>query len=197
MRLAKRLKNVLRRFIRECCGPTATEYAVLLVLIVFGALAAISLLGSFVGGSVQSTAQALPSGASEEGSEGDSGGCGSKERKRPPRRRGRGGGRPVAGCAETEEHRRRPGTRSPQALSPHTRQGSSPLCSPARRCHENTPRWPSEYSNAAYLSPCTGAAFCICRHGPRPSPQSAPGRPAIHTQCDYRKARYGGRGVMT
>ena len=91
MRLGRFIKNALRRFIRECRGPTATEYAVLLVLIVFGALAAISLLGSFVGGSVQSTAQALPSGASEEGSEGDSGGSKSKKQKKPPRRRGRGG----------------------------------------------------------------------------------------------------------
>ena len=66
------------------------------MLIVFGALAAISLLGSFVGGSVQSTAQALPSGAGEEGSEGDSGGSGSKKRKRPPQRR-KGRGRAQAG----------------------------------------------------------------------------------------------------
>ena len=92
MRLGRFLKNTLRRFIRECWGPTATEYAVLLVLIVFGALAAISLLGSFVSGSVQSTAQALPDGASEEGSGGgDSGGSGSKEPKKPPTRRRRRG----------------------------------------------------------------------------------------------------------
>ena len=88
MRLGRFLKIALRRFIRECCGPTATEYAVLLVLIVFGALAAISLLGSFVSSSTQSTAEALPSGVAGDGaSGGGSGGSESKKRKRPPRRR--------------------------------------------------------------------------------------------------------------
>ena len=64
MRLGKCLKNALRRFLSESWGPTATEYAVLLVLVVFGCLTAISLLGAFLKSSVQSTAQALPSGAS-------------------------------------------------------------------------------------------------------------------------------------
>ena len=86
MRLASELRNIVRRFIRDCCGPTATEYAVLLVLIIFGALTAISLLGSFVGGSMETTAKALPSG------EGGSGGGGSdkpakKSKKGTPRRR--------------------------------------------------------------------------------------------------------------
>ena len=62
MKLTKGLKNIVRRFFRECCGPTATEYAVLLVLIIFGALTAISLLGSFVSSSMETTAEALPSG---------------------------------------------------------------------------------------------------------------------------------------
>jgi len=84
MRLGKSLKNILRRFIRECCGPTATEYAVLLVLIIFGALTAISLLGSFVSGSVESTAKALPSG---EGGGDSDGSKAKKPKKRPPRRR--------------------------------------------------------------------------------------------------------------
>ena len=86
MRLARGLKNIVRRFIGDCCGPTATEYAVLLVLIIFGALTAISLLGSFVGGSMETTAKALPSG------DGGSGGGGSdkpakKPKKGAPRRR--------------------------------------------------------------------------------------------------------------
>ena len=92
MRLAKRLKNVLRRFIRECRGPTATEYAVLLVLIVFGALTAILLLGSFVSGSMESSAKALPSGESDEGSKGgDSGKSEPAKRKAPRKRRQREG----------------------------------------------------------------------------------------------------------
>ena len=84
MRLARGLKNIVRRFFRECCGPTATEYAVLLVLIIFGALTAISLLGSFVGGSMESTAKALPSGEGGQGS-GEKGPA--KKPKKPTRRR--------------------------------------------------------------------------------------------------------------
>ena len=90
MSLGKLLKNAVRRFIRECWGPTATEYAVLLVLVVFGALAAITLLGSLVSGSTQSTAVALPSGVAGDGSSsGGSGGSESKKQKKPPRRRQR------------------------------------------------------------------------------------------------------------
>ena len=85
MRLTKRLKNIVRRFFRECCGPTATEYAVLLVLIIFGALTAISLLGSFVSSSVESTANALPSGASGESGQGSAGG-GAKSKPKKSRR---------------------------------------------------------------------------------------------------------------
>jgi len=82
MRLTKGLKNIVRRFFRECCGPTATEYAVLLVLIIFGALTAISLLGSFVSGSMETTAKALPSGGDTEKSK-------SKKPKKGPTRRRR------------------------------------------------------------------------------------------------------------
>lgn len=90
MGLGRRLKNILRRFIGECWGPTATEYAVLLVLVLFGCLTAIALLGSMVSGSMQSTADAIPSGASS-GDSGDSGSGKSKSKKakKPSRRRRR------------------------------------------------------------------------------------------------------------
>ena len=90
MSMGKRLKNGVRRFFRDCGGPTATEYAVLLVLVVFGCLSAISLLGAFLSKSVQSTAEALP------GGEGGTGGGGSdpgqdkpKEKPKKPSQRRR------------------------------------------------------------------------------------------------------------
>ncbi len=64
----KTLLKILRDFLHECAGPTAVEYAVLLVLIIFGAMASISLLGATLSNSVGSTARALPSGASGEDS---------------------------------------------------------------------------------------------------------------------------------
>ena len=82
----------MRRFRRDCWGPTATEYAVLLVLIIFGALAAISLMGSFLDSSIRSTTEAIPDGTGNDGSD-DSGSDQSKkpkkkpEKKKQPRRR--------------------------------------------------------------------------------------------------------------
>ena len=97
MKVGKGLKKVLRRFRRDCWGPTATEYAVLLVLIIFGALSAISLMGSFLDSSIRSTTQAIPDGAgnggsddSDSGSDSDSGK--SKKPKKPKKNR-RGGGK--------------------------------------------------------------------------------------------------------
>lgn len=56
----QRLQKVIGRFYHESFGPTVTEYAVLLVLIVFGCFAVISLIGAFVASSTQSVAEALP-----------------------------------------------------------------------------------------------------------------------------------------
>lgn len=46
MRRLDSFKNVLRRFAREEDGPTATEYAIMLALIVLVAAAAIQGIGS-------------------------------------------------------------------------------------------------------------------------------------------------------
>ncbi len=97
MEVGKHLKNVLLRFWRDCWGPTATEYAVLLVLIIFGALAAISLMGSFLDSSIRSTTQAMPDGANNDesgdsGSDSDSDSGKSKKPKKPKKKR-RGGGK--------------------------------------------------------------------------------------------------------
>ena len=81
MKVGKCLRNILRRFRRDCWGPTATEYAVLLVLVIFGAMTAVSLLGSKVGNSLQSTAQALPDAAEDAGSEGSGSDKGKKDKK--------------------------------------------------------------------------------------------------------------------
>ena len=81
MKVGKCLRNILRRFRRECWGPTATEYAVLLVLIIFVALAAISLIGSLVGNSIQSVAEAVPDGSGEATSEGSGSDKGKKDKK--------------------------------------------------------------------------------------------------------------------
>jgi len=62
----KTLVKRFRDFLHQCAGPTAVEYAVLLVLIIFGALTAITLLGSALDNSVRSTAQATPSGNGDE-----------------------------------------------------------------------------------------------------------------------------------
>ena len=91
MKVGKCLRNILRRFRRECWGPTATEYAVLLVLIIFGALAAISLIGSLVSNSIQSVAEAVPDGSGESTSEGsgsdkDKKDKDKKDKKKPKKR---------------------------------------------------------------------------------------------------------------
>ena len=62
----KTLVKKLRDFLHQCAGPTVVEYAVLLVLIIFGALTAISLLGVNLSNTIFSTAEALPSGADDE-----------------------------------------------------------------------------------------------------------------------------------
>lgn len=74
----KALVKKIRDFLHQTAGPTAVEYAVLLVLIVFGALTAISLLGVNLNNTIISTANALPSGtsggdssASSQGGEGE------------------------------------------------------------------------------------------------------------------------------
>ena len=64
----KTLLKILRDFLHECGRPTAVEYAVLLVLIIFGAMTSISLLGASLGNTISSAAAALPSGASGEAS---------------------------------------------------------------------------------------------------------------------------------
>ena len=55
-------KNV-KRFIREEDGPTATEYAVMLALIIIVALAAIGALGSKVNTIFTNVESALPTGS--------------------------------------------------------------------------------------------------------------------------------------
>jgi pilus assembly protein Flp/PilA len=57
------LKNV-KRFIQEENGPTATEYAVMLALIIIVALAAIGALGSKVNTIFTNVESALPTGSS-------------------------------------------------------------------------------------------------------------------------------------
>ena len=89
------LLKKLRDFLRQCGGPTAVEYAVLLFLIIFGALTAISLLGTNLSNTIGSTAQALPSGAggedSSELSQGDEDEDEDEESGRGRGGRGRGG----------------------------------------------------------------------------------------------------------
>ena len=64
----KSLVRKLKHFLRQCGGPTAVGYAVLLVLVIFGAITAVSLLGASLGNSIGSAAEALPSGGSDEDS---------------------------------------------------------------------------------------------------------------------------------
>ena len=91
----KTLVKKLRQFLRQCGGPTAVEYAVLLVLLIFGVMTAVSLLGASVGSSISSTAEALPSGGSGEDSgeseqdENDENGNENSRRRRRRRRRRR------------------------------------------------------------------------------------------------------------
>ena len=55
--------SLIKRFIQSEDGPTATEYAVMLALIIIVALAAITLLGNKVQGIFTNVEAALPSGA--------------------------------------------------------------------------------------------------------------------------------------
>lgn len=57
-----RLKLRIRDFLRSEDGPTATEYAVMLALIIVVALGAISALGTKVSSAFSNIATALPSG---------------------------------------------------------------------------------------------------------------------------------------
>jgi pilus assembly protein Flp/PilA len=52
-----------KNFLRSEDGPTATEYAVMLALIIIVALAAITLLGGKVSGIFQNVQSSLPDGA--------------------------------------------------------------------------------------------------------------------------------------
>jgi pilus assembly protein Flp/PilA len=53
------MKKFILRFLRDESGPSATEYAVMLALIVGSCLAAITLVGGGAGGSWQSTSSQL------------------------------------------------------------------------------------------------------------------------------------------
>lgn len=55
--------NRVRKFLVSEDGPTATEYAVMLVLIIFVALTAISAIGTKVAGMFTSMESALPPGS--------------------------------------------------------------------------------------------------------------------------------------
>ena len=59
----KALVKKARTFLRSEDGPTATEYAVMLALIIIVALAAITLLGNKVKGIFNTVATTLPTGA--------------------------------------------------------------------------------------------------------------------------------------
>ena len=55
--------NTLKRFLKSEDGPTATEYAVMLALIIVACIAAITALGGVVNQSFVDTSAALPGGA--------------------------------------------------------------------------------------------------------------------------------------
>jgi len=59
----KSFLNVAKNFLRSEDGPTATEYAVMLALIIIVALGAITGLGNTVSGIFTSVDTALPAGA--------------------------------------------------------------------------------------------------------------------------------------
>ena len=56
----KTLAKKLRHFLRQCGGPTAVEYAILLVLIVFTCFATLQLIGAFVADTTRTVAESLP-----------------------------------------------------------------------------------------------------------------------------------------
>ena len=97
MPIVRPLKDIFGRFVRNRLGPTITEYAVLLALVVFGAMAAVSLIGTFVSNSMQAVAEAVPGSAEEAGANGSGSGeseanSGTNQRG-PLRRRNRPSGR--------------------------------------------------------------------------------------------------------
>ena len=106
----KTLVKKLRHFLRQCGGPTAVEYAVLLVLVIFGAMTAVSLLGENLSNSLGSAAGALPSGGRAEASsessqdEEDDKNSGRRQRRRRGKSRRRPGGR-RSSRAETARRR--------------------------------------------------------------------------------------------
>ncbi len=55
--------NLVKRFLQSEDGPTATEYAVMLALIIIVALTAITTLGSKVEGIFTNVEAALPTGS--------------------------------------------------------------------------------------------------------------------------------------
>ncbi len=59
----KALVNRVKSFLRSEDGPTATEYAVMLALIIVVAIAAITTLGGTVSGIFTNVNSALPSGS--------------------------------------------------------------------------------------------------------------------------------------
>ena len=59
----KALLTKIQKFVKEEDGPTATEYAVMLALIIIVALAAIGALGSKVDAIFTNVEAALPSGS--------------------------------------------------------------------------------------------------------------------------------------
>lgn len=61
--MKKALANRIHRFVTSEDGPTATEYAVMLALIIIVALAGITLLGNKVAGIFTNVEGALPSGS--------------------------------------------------------------------------------------------------------------------------------------
>ncbi len=87
----KMLVKKIRDFLRQTAGPTAVEYAVLLVLIIFGAMTAISLLGANLSNTITATAQALPLGDAEEDSSESSPGDEDEDDEGGRGGRGRGG----------------------------------------------------------------------------------------------------------
>ena len=88
----KMLLKKSKGFLRRCDGPTSVEYAVLLFLIIFGALTAISLLGSNLRTSIASTANALPLGTGEDDSDQSSQGESDDSVDEDEGEEGRGGG---------------------------------------------------------------------------------------------------------
>ena len=65
MGIERPLRGLLCRLRRNTKGLTTIEYALLLVLVIFGALAVISLIGSFLSNSIQLTTDSIPGNVDE------------------------------------------------------------------------------------------------------------------------------------